>query len=196
MQMVTGLKYSSVVSGDFSKVSLALLFAHFGRSFNRRKPGTKVLMICFSLSSVCICEGKTEVRGKKMWVLCYSIMYAHRSPNPVIFNPWAPSPYSLLSHSSPEGNLRWWDAFHWWLTHPAARHTLRRHCRTHSARLRETVLPNRWMDSCYVTWRFSASPNPGKLGQRDRSHYLSLTSQMSYLAHTHTRLFPGYSFII
>lgn len=62
--LLTAFKYHLVVSGDYSKVSLSLLFVHFLAGVHE-KLDTKVSMICSSmvLSSVCIC-GLEKRRNK------------------------------------------------------------------------------------------------------------------------------------
>ena len=112
-------------------------------------------------------------------------MYARCSPNPVIFNPWAPSPLlpplPLLSWRKPEmvGRFSLMIDTPCSPTHCAAIGT---HTQGNSERgVAEEKRLNSWYATC-----FSASTNPSNLSQQARSHYLSLTSRVSYMAHTHS----------
>lgn len=121
-------------------------------------------------------------QGDKMWVLCYSIMYACAllillSLTPELLPSTPSSPTPLPKETWDGGTLFIND---WHTTEP----------NTHFSDIASThgVRPSEWccgkrLNSSYVT-SFSASSNPGSLGQRDRSHYLSLTFKPGYTAHT------------
>lgn len=113
-------------------------------------------------------------------------MCAHSSPNPVIFNPYAPSPLlrlvPLLSQRTPE------TVGHFSLmidTPCSLKHTALATSTHTQGKPERWVVVDKPLNSWYVTC-FSATTDPGSLRQQDGSHYLSSASQVSYVAHSHT----------